>query len=327
MVRSKKFRNPNQRLNKWAYIFIAPFILTFLLFSLYPIISSIATAFTNDNYQSWALFPDFTAGDNFLYVLQDKYMWHAYLNTLIIFVMNFIPQVLSALFFAVIFTSKRIRIHGKGFFKFVYFLPNILTAATVAALFDAMFKYDGQSASGIFYHLFVKLGMDPSYHFFDHPWATRIIIAFIQFWMWFGNSMIVYIAGIKGISDEVFEAAELDGASPLRVFKDITLPILKPIMLYSMITSIIGGLQMFDIPYMLPSGIFQEGFFQGCNGTETITIYIYRFMKLNEDYGIASAASVIFFGFSLMLSIAMYMLFFKNKNNDKKMLRRMKKYG
>ena len=166
--------------------------------------------------------------------------------------------------------------------------------------------------------------MDPSVRLFNEVWPTRIIIAFIQFWMWFGNSMIVYISGIKGISNEVYEAAEVDGASQFRVFFSITLPILKPIMLYSLITSLIGGLQMFDIPFLIGNVKFKDG--SGISGTMTITAYIYQFMKINEDYSIASSASVILFLVSLSLSILMYFLFFKPKDYTKKVLRKIRHY-
>ena len=329
MVAMKRYRNPNQRLNKWGYLFIAPFVIGFLLFSLYPMVSSIVYSFTNENGKN--LIENFTAFSNYEYIFTHKAFWHSFLNTIVIFTMNFIPQIVSALLFAVIFSSKRIRIHGKGFFQFVYFLPNILTATSVSALFTFIFAYYGKDqASGIYhggpiYELFVMLGMDPTIKLISDPIPTMIVIAFIQFWMWFGNSMIVYIAGIKGISDEIFEAADLDGASPIRVFFDITLPVLKPIMLYSLITSLIGGLQMFDIPYMIQSNVFEAGPFRGLQSTTTVSIYIYDAMINKRDYGIASAASVILFAFSLILSVIMYFTFFKEKNHEKKIMKRISK--
>lgn len=323
----KRYRNPNQRLNKWAYLFIAPFLLGFLVFSLYPMVSSIALSFTNENATS--TIADFNVFSNYQLIFGERAFWHSFINTFIIFTMNFIPQIVSALFFAVLFTSKRIRMHGKGFFQFVYFLPNILTATSVSALFIFLFGYygkvDGVYHGGPIYEWFVMMGMNPEVHLLEDPWTTRIVIAFIQFWMWFGNSMVVYIAGIKGISNEIYEAADLDGASVFRVFFDITLPVLKPIMLYSLITSLIGGLQMFDIPYMIQGNVFQSGPFKGLNGTQTITIYIYEFMKSNRDYGIASAGSVVLFAFSLILSILMYFLFFKEKDYEKRTWKRINK--
>lgn len=332
MAAIKRYRNPNQRLNKWAYLFIAPFICGFLLFSLYPMVSSIGLSFTNDNFHEIS---NFTAFSNYKLILTDEYIskrfYHAFINTFIIFGMNFVPQILAALFFAVLFSSKRIRMKGKGFFQFIYFLPNILTATSVSVIFTILFEKYGTSGGGPVYELLLKMGMDasnPDSNLLHNPWTVRLIIAFIQFWMWFGNSMLIYIAGIKGVSDEIFEAAELDGASPFRVFMEITLPILKPIMVYSLITSIIGGLQMFDIPYMLQGGTFQPGHpFAGLNGTETVSIFIYEYMMVEMDYGIASAASVILFLFSLMLSVLLYSTVFKDKNYQKKIDKRMLKYG
>lgn len=324
----KRYRNPNQRLNKWAYIFIAPFIITFLIFSLYPMISSIAMSFTNENGKT--VIENFNAFSNYSLIFKSKDFWHTFLNTFIIFTMNFIPQLVSALFFAVLFTSRRVRMKGKGFFQFVYFLPNILTATSVSALFIFLFGFYGADNTrhygGPIYEWFIAWGMDPEVHLLENPWTTRIVIAFIQFWMWFGNSMIVYIAGIKGISNEIYEAADLDGAPPGMIFFNITLPILKPIMLYSLITSLIGGLQMFDIPYMIRGNVIQNGTFQGLSGTKTITIFIYEFMRDNFDYGIASAASVVLFALSLVLSVLMYFLFFKEKNHERKTWRRIKSY-
>lgn len=324
----KRYRNPNDRVNKWAYLFIAPFIITFLIFSLYPMVSSIAMSFTNDNATSFI--EDFNPFSNYALIFGQKAFWLSFLNTVIIFAMNFIPQIIAALFFAVLFTSKRIRLHGKGAFKFIYFMPNILTATSVAALFTFLFGYygkvDGVYHGGPIYELFVLMGMSPENHLLEDPWSTRIVIAFIQFWMWFGNSMIIYISAINGISDDIYEAADMDGASPFKVFTSITLPILKPIMLYSLITSLIGGLQMFDIPYLIRGQPFAEGLFAGLSATETITIYIYEFMKNNADYGIASAASVILFLFSLVLSTLLYVFFFRKQNDDKKILKKVQRY-
>ena len=327
MLAKKRYRNPSERLNKWAYLFIAPFIITFLIFSLYPMISSIAMSFTNENATN--PIADFNPLSNFQLIFGQVRFWNSFLNTFIIFTMNFIPQIVSALFFAVLFTSKRIRMMGKGAFQFIYFLPNILTATSVSALFIFLFgfykKVDGVYYGGPIYELFVNMGMNPEVHLLEDPWTTRIVIAFIQFWMWFGNSMIVYMAGIKGVSDEIFEAADLDGSSAFRTFYSITLPILKPIMLYSLITSLIGGLQMFDIPYMIQGDVFKDGTFAGLQGTETVTRYIYEYMKEQGDYSIASAASVVLFAFSLVLSTLMYFLFFREKNHEKKTLRKLGK--
>ena len=336
MFKSKRVRNPNERLNKWAYIFIAPFILAFLFFSLYPMISSIGYSFTNENE---SFYENFTTFSNYEIIFHDVNFWHSFLNTFIIFTMNFIPQIVAALFFAILFTNKRIRMKGVGFFKFIYFLPNILTATTVVIIFSFMFQrghaiYNEEMqlvgyAGGPFTELLKALGMNFMVNPLYDTWAVRMVIAFILFWMWFGNSMIVYITGINGISQEVFEAADVDGASQWQVFLNITLPILKPIMIYSLITSIIGGLQMFDIPYLMRGQQLDPStpIFAGTSSTDTIAIYIFEKMKVApHDYGIAGAASVVLFIFSLSLSVAMYFVMFKEKNYEKRIWRRIKKY-
>lgn len=157
----KRYRNPSQRLDKWGYLFIAPFVLVFLVFSLYPMIYSIILSFTNENLTSSGAFENFTSIDNYRWIFSQRQFWQSFLNTLIIFIMNFIPQIVSALFFAVLFSSKRIRMKGKGFFQFVYFLPNILTATSVAALFLFLFGYiqtiDGTPREVLFTNSFYGL--------------------------------------------------------------------------------------------------------------------------------------------------------------------------
>lgn len=323
----KRYKNPSQRVNHHAYWFIMPFVIGFLLFSLYPIIRSISLSFLNEN-KSSEFGNSFTTWSNYNRVINDPVYWHCYINTILIFLMNFIPQIVSALFFAVLFTSRRMKMHGKKFFQFVYFLPNILTATTVAATFMILFKNSGldpgteNPTGGPIYQWLVSLGMDPNFDFFKNPWATRIVIAFVQFWMWFGNSMVVYIAGIKAIDNEIFEAAELDGASNSRVLFSITLPMLKPIMIYSLITSIIGGLQMFDIPYLIKGSNYDSIMGNAMSPTKTVAIYIFENM-IGGNRSIASAASVILFFFSIILSVLMYFFVFKDKDISKKTWRKI----
>jgi cellobiose transport system permease protein len=288
----------NDRYAKWAYIFLIPFFLTLLVFSLYPMLYSLILAFTNSDAYTSGL-GSWLGFDNFSYLLGEHRFWQCYLNTFVIFLMNFVPQIVSALFFAVLFTDKRIRLLGKGVFKFIFFLPNIITASSVAVLFFALF----QRPYGTIYEIFVTLGFwKDGFNPYLDSWTSRLIIAFIQFWMWFGNSMVIYIAGIKGINPELYESAEIDGASPCRSFFSITLPLLKPLMIYSLITSLIGGLQMFDIPQLFLNG--GPSLEDGVYATETVTMYIYRLAFEDPyNYSLAAAASVFLFVVCLVLSL------------------------
>ena len=292
--------------NRYGYLFLLPFFITFIIFQLYPMVYSVALSFTDAHVDGLITYKGTWVGlANYISLWNNEFFWQSIKNTFIIFLMNFIPQIVSALFFAVIFTSVRYKIKCKSLFRFVYFLPNIITAASVAVLFDNLFT----AQTGPLWQIMLNLGMiNADTNFYVEVWPTRIIIAFIQFWMWFGNSMIIYIAGINGINKEIFEAADIDGASPFKQFFYITFPILKPIMLYSLITSVIGGLSMFDIP-MLFSGLGPGVGSSGLPSTQTITMYIYSigFDDVYADYGMASAASVYLFfislGFSLILNL------------------------
>ncbi len=304
---SQKHVSIQSKFNKYAYFFLIPFFVVFLIFSLYPMVYSIVISFCDLKGLDTVL--KFNNFENYIWLWNQPRFWQSFLNTFIIFAMNFIPQLVSAVFFAVMFTSRRLRMKCKGIFQFVFFLPNIITAASVAILFAQLLGHNGS-----LHKLFVEIGfINEDYNFFLNKWPSKIIIAFVQFWMWFGNSMIIYISGIKGISDDIFEAADMDGAGPFRIVFRIILPLIKPIVLYSLISSIIGGLQMFDIPQLLTNG-------GPANATETITMYIYQFAFSDADpnYGMAAAGSVYLFAVSLFFSI----LLFKVMNRKPKRRRR-----
>lgn len=288
---------------KWGYLFIAPFFIVFLIFQLYPMIYTLILSFTD--FAGWKLDFDFIGPENFRVVLSDKVFWKSIGNTFIIWGINFIPQMFFALLFAAMFTTQRLKLHLKGFFKVVYFMPSIITAASVSVLFYQLFNYP----AGSMYQLFSNLGLIPEgFNFYLNNWSARLLVSFIQFWMWFGNTMVILIAGILGVDPSLYEAAELDGASRVRQFFSITLPLIKPIMLYTLITSLVGGLQIFDIPYLFLAG-------GPDNATLTISVYIYRYAFVNSGfyYNYASAASVILMLIAVVLCLALWRVFYGKK--------------
>lgn len=237
--------------------------------------------------------------------------------------MNFVPQMLFALIFAAMFTGKTYKMRGKGAFKGIYYLPNILTATSVAVMFYTLFA----RPSGGLWQLLTHMGMSTDVNLYLMPWPSRIIIAFIQFWMWFGNSMITLSAGILGINPSVFEAAQLDGASQKDIFVHITLPLIKPIVVYSLVVSTLGGLQVFDIPYLFLSG--GPALTDGRNATETVAVYIYK-MAFTGDmrYNIASAASVYLFVICMIVSFVLFRITHSDElKEQKRMERRIAKRG
>ncbi|WP_308637115.1 carbohydrate ABC transporter permease [Paenibacillus silvisoli] len=287
--------------SKYGYLFSLPFIIAFLVFSLYPTLYTAFIGFTDmkgiipkpvhvlDN--PFQNFKDLLF-DNPTFIKSLK-------NTAIIWVISFIPQIAVALLLTAWFTNQRLSIRGQGMFKVLLYMPNIITAGTIAVLFSVLFAYP----MGPINSLFTALGLsDSPINFLQDKTTSRGIVSFIQFWMWYGNTMIVLIAGVLGISPALFEAAAIDGANARQIFFRITLPSLRTIMLFTLVTSMIGGLQMFDIPQL---------FLQGGpdNATLTTSSFIYnQAFKGGYMFNKAAAASMMMFVIALVLSLVLFYL-------------------
>lgn len=300
---------------KYGYFFILPFFLVYCFFQIWPLINT----FILSVYGNGKAVDEFIGLGNFEALLFGTGMGRASAaiqetffqvlgNTLIVWIGNFVPQIAISLALAVWFTDAKLKIPGKGFFKVIMYMPNIITAASVAALFLKLFD---DSKYGVVNNLFLTWGViDEPIKFITGVWESRGMIMFIQAWMWFGNTMIMLMSGIMGLNPSLFEAANIDGASSGQVFRKITLPLLRPIMLYTLITSMIGGLQMFDIPYMYTKGTQRNEY------TKTVAVFIYEHFREkmpNPNYGFSGAASIILFFITIALgSVTFYM----NRDKD-----------
>lgn len=310
---------------KYGYFFIAPFFLVYAFFQIWPLINT----FILSVYGNGSEGDTFVGLQNFQTLLfggddRSARRIHAefvrdFGNTLILWVGNFIPQILLSLLLAVWFTDSKLHIPGQGFFKVVMYLPNIITAVSVAALFMRFFS---NSNMCLVNGLLTSAGKD-AFMFEDSAAWSRAIVMFIQTWLWFGNTMIMMMSGILGINPSLFEAAAIDGATSGQVLRKVTLPLLRPIMVYTLITSMIGGLQMFDIPYLLHTGNTLVPHIQ------TAAVFVYeKFHKTpySPSYGYSAAASVILFFITGILGI---FVFFFNRDKDeaerKKKLKKLKK--
>lgn len=304
---------------KYGYIFSIPFVLTFALFTLYPIIFTIILGFTDFKGLGVTEFHFLeNPFQNFQNIITSPTFITALKNTAMIWLWNFLPQIGLALFLAAVFTNNRGKVKGQGFFKVVFYMPNIITAATVAVLFGALFGYP----MGPMNDLFTSLGLskEPIF-FFQNKWVAKGVVSFIQFWMWYGYTMIVLISGILGISPELYEAAEIDGATTFKKFLYITLPNLRTILIFTLITSMIGGLTMFDIPKLL---VQQSG---PNNATLTTSVFIYnQAFSGSYMYNRASAASMIMFIIIGALSAVVFVLMQdKSEIAERKELKRVAK--
>ena len=290
--------------DKYGYLFVAPFFIVFLIFQLYPIFFTFRTSLTDAAGWNKVLENSIIGFDNFAKLFAfgtdvSKYFWQSLGNTVIIWVCNFVPQIAMALILASWFTDTHLRLKCQGAFKVLIFMPNIITAATIAMLFFSFFNYPIAPVNT----LLQQFGLLSSpYEFFQSTTASRALISFIQWWMWYGNTMIIMIAGMLGISPALFEAAMVDGCTPRQIFWKITLPLIKPIMLYNLVTSLVGGLTMFDIPHMMTQG-------RPNYTTNTVARFIYtQGFETPNNFNIASAASVILFGIIVICSLILAFL-------------------
>lgn len=300
---------------KFGYIFTFPFVLAFLIFSLYPILYTAVIGFTDMK----GLIPKpihilDNPFQNFKDLLFDNVSFRkSLINTFLLWITNFIPQMALALLLTAWFTNKRLNVKGQGLFKVLLYMPNIITASTIAVLFSTLFAYP----MGPVNSLFQMLGWSDSPIFFLQDKTTaRGIIAFIQFWMWYGNTMIVLIAGVMGINPALFESAAIDGANGFQTFFRITLPSLRTILLFTLITSMVGGLTMFDIPQLFLAGGPDDS-------TLTTSMFIYgQAFKGSYMYNRAATASMIMFLISAVLS---GLLFYVMRDRDAAKLKKIQK--
>lgn len=303
---------------KYGYIFSIPFIAAFIIFSLYPTVYTALIGFTDLKgllKTSYSFLED--PLQNFRLILNNASFKQSLGNTVKIWVINFIPQITLALALTAWFTSNHNKIKGQGFFKVVFYMPNIITAATIAILFNVLFGYP----LGPVNDTMVKIGLvSQPYYFLSDKTASQLIVAFIQFWMWYGYTMIILMSGVLGINPEIFEAADIDGANDIQTFFYITIPNLRTILLYVLITSMIGGLNMFDIPRLFNLG--QPG-----NATLTTSLFIFnQAFSGSYMYNRAAAASMImFFIIAVFSAILFLMMRDKNDVREKRARRRTQK--
>ncbi len=281
---------------KWGYIFILPFFIAFLIFQLIPLVSTIYYSFF-EYYRSGLkiIGPNPVGIANYEALFRSDFLKYMG-NTVLMWILGFVPQIIVSLLLAVWFTDVRLRIRGKQFFKVTIYMPNLIMASAFAMLFFALF-----SDNGPVNNVLVSMGiLKEPFRFLSSVAGTRGLVALMNFLMWFGNTTILLMAAVMGINPALFEAAELDGCSHSKIFFKITLPMIRPILVYVLITSMIGGLQMFDVPQILTNG-------KGTPDRSATTVIMYLNNHLfSKNYGMAGAVSVILFLICAVLCIAVY---------------------
>ena len=283
--------------NRWGYIFLIPFFTVYVVFQLIPLVNTIYNSFF-ENYRSGLtqVGPNFTGLSNYIQLISQGDLLVYFQNTMIMWLMCFIPQIIVSLLLAAWFSDPQLRLRGARFFKTVIYLPNLIMAAAFAMLFFTLFS-DGGPINSILTSLGI---LDEPFRFLSSKWSARSLVALMNFLMWFGNTTILLLAGMLGIDTALFEAAQVDGASSSQIFFKITLPLLRPILIYVMITSLIGGLQMFDVPQVLTNATGDP-----MRSTMTLVMFLNKHLY-SKNYGMAGALSVLMFIVTGILSLIVF---------------------
>ena len=310
------------RYSKYGYLFSIPFVLAFLVFGLYPTLNTLILGFTDlkgAGTTEWHFLS--TVGkpwyQNYADVFKSASFKKAFTNTWTIWLLSAVPEYTIAMLFSVWYTDRKLRIKARGFFKILYYMPHIITGITMAMLFASLFGYPKGAVNDICNMVSGWFGKErENYNFFIDEWSVKTIIIFVNVYMYFGSTMILIIAGIMGIGTEVFEAAEIDGCNRVQTFFKVTLPCMREVLTYLIVMSIMGGLNLFDVPAMIIG--------TRCNNAGlTMLMYVQnQAFSGSYLYNRAAAASVIL---ALMCSVLAVIVFYLRRDKDEAMLKKLRR--
>lgn len=305
MENKKKSANI-KKYNRMGYLFVLPFVVVFLIFNVYPVLRTLYLSFTNMRVSeretiSWVWF------QNYQRVITDKFFWRALWNTVRIWGVNIILQLGIAFLLTMVFSDVKYKMRGLPIYRVLYYLPNLIAATSIAFLFSTLLDWRYGTFNQIIAAVYRFFGA--SYNPIDwlnSPKTAGVTISVIQTWIWFGNSFIMLMAGVQGVSRDYLEAAAIDGAGRWTIFGKITLPLIKPIMMYVAITSLIGGLQLFDLPYLMIQKTMTS-----YNSVNTAIMYMYKFgFETNTtQVSYASAVAYVLFVIICVVSVIQLRLF------------------
>ncbi|MEM5947610.1 sugar ABC transporter permease [Spirochaetia bacterium 38H-sp] len=296
-----------RRTERMGYLFILPFFLFLVLFSFYPLINTLVLSF--HRYDGLLTFKP-VGIKHYAGLITDSKFWTAFISTWQIWLPNILMQLALAFLVSVLFTEVRLKVKGVGFFRAVFFFPNLVTAASIALLVNVMLDWK----HGALNQMLFGDNIEAYINWWKEPARAQFIVSIIQTWLWFGYTAIILTTGIQGIPRTYYEAAYVDGASSWQIFWKITMPLLAPIVTYVVITSLIGGMQIFDIPYILRAGL------SGATGTAltTMVVYLYDMGFRFHRMGYAAAVSYMLFFLIVALSLIYFFLTRERKSGENK---------
>lgn len=283
-----------QPVNAAPYLFLLPYLLIFCVFWAWPLVSSLLTSFQDSRLGAQA---GYTL-TNWRRMLGDGYFWTALRNTATILLIQVPIMLTLAMSLAVALNSKLLR--ARGFFRFAFFAPLVVGTVPYSAIFRLLFNGDfGAVNRGL-----NIIGL-PNVDWLNQPAPAMAVIMLAATWRWTGYNAIILLAGVQSIREDVYEAAALDGASPWQQFWRITLPLMRPTLLFTLILSIIGTLQLFTEPQLITGG--GPG-----NATMTLGTYLYQQGFRSFNFGYASAIAYTVAIIAAVFSFIQLRLFGRN---------------
>ncbi|MEN9934226.1 MAG: hypothetical protein RLZZ387_805 [Chloroflexota bacterium] len=280
--------------NGWAYVFISPFYLLYAVFGMFPLLYGVWLSF-----HEWdGISPMKWVGiKNYANLMVDDIWWYSIYNTIWLFFVATVPQLTIALILAFIINSTYIK--GKDFFRAAFFSPIVASSVAVALVFTYVFG----ERYGMLNYFFSMFGVTPIDWLGSRNWL-KPSMAIVTIWQWTGYTMIIFLAGLQSINTELYEAAKVDGAQTRDIFWSITMPLMKPVILFQVILSIIGAMQSFDIPVMLAGGT-QSSAPGGTDRAGLVAmINVYWTAFKYTEFGYAAAMAFVLFVLIITFSFA-----------------------
>ncbi|MCW3813254.1 sugar ABC transporter permease [Micromonospora sp. DR5-3] len=304
-------QRPSYRLGRWditysPYLYIAPFFVLFGIFGLFPLLY---TAYVSlFDYELLSGTKEFAGLENYRVLMADAQFWNAAYNTVGIFILSTVPQLIVALLLANLLNRQ---MRARTLLRMGILIPNITSVAAVGIIFALIFA----DRYGLINWLLGTVGVDPV-AWRDNRYASWFAVAFMVDWRWTGYNALIYLGAMQAIPKDLYESASLDGASAWRQFWAITVPLIRPTILFTVIISTIGGFQIFTEPLMYGFGLVRGG---ADHQFQTLAMYIYeRTFTGNAEYGYGSAMSWLLFMMIIIFALINFVLIRRSVKGDEK---------
>lgn len=297
--------------NKVAYVYIAPFVILFVIFGLFPILAGLYISFFRWDGISVMRFQGF---GNYINLMNDPLFWTALQNTAFIGIISHIPILFGGLILAYMLNSKLVK--GENVFKTLYFLPMVTSTVAISLVFSNLFGFH----FGFINYFLRSVGVEPIEWLGGTGQYVNIAIIILFSWRWIGWNMVIYLAGMQGISADLYEASRVDGANHRQTLFHITVPLLKPVIVFTVIQSVLGTLNLFAEPVILTGGM------GGGPNSAGMTVMMYLLSRAPQGgtlFGYASAVAWVLTIIAMVISLSLIRV----TNDEKRELRRTRKGG